>query len=79
MTVMMIQGNDIICDAIKYGKMYAGEIYTAKDGSRHAMMISTRPIYKSEKETIKAMEKLVKELKGIDIGKDIEDEQARST
>ena len=72
MTVMMIQGNDTICDAIKYGEMYAGEIYTAKDGHRHALMISTRPIYKSEKEAIKAMEELVEELKDINLKKDIE-------
>lgn len=48
---------------------YGGEISLWKDGEFHALLISTKYIYKSEQEALKSMNELVKDIRQMELGK----------
>lgn len=69
-TVLMIQGNDIRCEALpgnKEGTLWLGQANLFKDNVLHTPVLSTSPKYSSAEEALNVITAIVDQIRAIDI------------
>lgn len=69
-TVLMIQGNDIRCEALpanKEGTLWFGQANLFKGEDLHTTVLSTAPKYSSAEEALSVITAIVDQIRAIDI------------
>ena len=82
-TVMTIQsrGKDVKCAAggpDKETGKYAGWISLYRNGEYDHDLLSTGPVYDTKKDAIKAMKKVVEEIRAVDLSKIMSEDQSNN-